>query len=166
MNTGLLIEVWSKGVFWDRALGYHWVQLQEVSYASEVSLFMAVLRCAALCCAVLWFLQAAEERSDGPTTWRISLLFGAASRRGTWSRLTPKIVYSQQSILLWGIRFWKDMRMLALKVWKKTGPAARSMPWKAQSYRKISFAKVVLSVKKKTSFGRARPISFGGCLSV
>ncbi|KAK4880863.1 hypothetical protein RN001_004182 [Aquatica leii] len=35
VNTGLLIEVWSKGMIWDRAMGYNWVPLQTVQYANE-----------------------------------------------------------------------------------------------------------------------------------
>ncbi|XP_018570699.1 protein unc-13 homolog B [Anoplophora glabripennis] len=35
LNTGLLIEVWSKGMIWDRALGYHWIPLQTVQYSNE-----------------------------------------------------------------------------------------------------------------------------------
>nr|XP_022900512.1 protein unc-13 homolog B isoform X8 [Onthophagus taurus] len=38
LNTGLLIEVWSKGMLWDRALGYHWIPLQTVQYSNELSL--------------------------------------------------------------------------------------------------------------------------------
>lgn len=37
VNTGLLVEVWSKGMLWDRALGYHYIPLPGVSYASEVT---------------------------------------------------------------------------------------------------------------------------------
>ncbi|XP_043278077.1 protein unc-13 homolog B isoform X12 [Venturia canescens] len=35
VNTGLLVEVWCKGMLWDRALGYHYIPLPGVSYASE-----------------------------------------------------------------------------------------------------------------------------------
>ncbi|XP_049847988.1 phorbol ester/diacylglycerol-binding protein unc-13-like [Schistocerca gregaria] len=35
VNTGLLIEAWSKGMLWDRALGYHWVPLPSVKYSNE-----------------------------------------------------------------------------------------------------------------------------------
>ncbi|XP_058796060.1 putative uncharacterized protein DDB_G0282133 [Phymastichus coffea] len=35
LNTGLLIEVWSKGMLWDRALGYHYMILPKVSYSNE-----------------------------------------------------------------------------------------------------------------------------------
>ncbi|XP_054287555.1 phorbol ester/diacylglycerol-binding protein unc-13-like [Macrosteles quadrilineatus] len=35
VNTGLLIEVWSKGMIWDRALGYHFLPLPSVHYSSE-----------------------------------------------------------------------------------------------------------------------------------
>ncbi|GLV31616.1 hypothetical protein CBL_07377 [Carabus blaptoides fortunei] len=35
LNTGLLIEVWSKGMIWDRAMGYHWIPLEGVQYANE-----------------------------------------------------------------------------------------------------------------------------------
>ena len=37
VNTGLLVEVWSKGMLWDRALGYHYIPLPEVSYSNEVT---------------------------------------------------------------------------------------------------------------------------------
>ncbi|KAK0084890.1 hypothetical protein PV325_006190 [Microctonus aethiopoides] len=35
INTGLLVEVWSKGMLWDRALGYHYIPLPSVVYANE-----------------------------------------------------------------------------------------------------------------------------------
>ncbi|XP_073978403.1 unc-13 isoform X4 [Rhodnius prolixus] len=35
VNTGLLIEVWNKGMLWDRALGYHWLPLPAVHYSNE-----------------------------------------------------------------------------------------------------------------------------------
>ncbi|XP_078049556.1 protein unc13 homolog isoform X12 [Augochlora pura] len=37
MNTGLLVEVWCKGLLWDRFLGYYYVPLSEVSYMNEVT---------------------------------------------------------------------------------------------------------------------------------
>jgi len=37
VNTGLLIEVWNKGMIWDRALGYYYMPLTEVQYSNEVS---------------------------------------------------------------------------------------------------------------------------------
>ncbi|XP_024945050.1 uncharacterized protein LOC107272002 [Cephus cinctus] len=37
VNTGLLVEVWSKGMLWDRALGYHYIPLPDVSYSNEVT---------------------------------------------------------------------------------------------------------------------------------
>ena len=36
INVGLLVEVWCKGMLWDRALGYHYAALPEVSYSIEV----------------------------------------------------------------------------------------------------------------------------------
>ncbi|GBP55126.1 hypothetical protein EVAR_38006_1 [Eumeta japonica] len=32
INLGLLVEVWNKGVIWDRALGYHYLPLTSVAY--------------------------------------------------------------------------------------------------------------------------------------
>ena len=37
MDTGLLVEVWSKGLLWDKALGYRWLPLNEIQYSNEVS---------------------------------------------------------------------------------------------------------------------------------
>jgi hypothetical protein len=37
VSTGLLIEVWSKGMLWDNALGYHWIPLPVVKYSNEVT---------------------------------------------------------------------------------------------------------------------------------
>ena len=37
MDTGLLIEVWSKGMLWDKAMGYHWLYLQNIPHTNEVS---------------------------------------------------------------------------------------------------------------------------------
>jgi hypothetical protein len=49
VNTGLLIEVWSKGMLWDNALGYHWIPLPVVKYSNEVmhicSVFIVSLQC-------------------------------------------------------------------------------------------------------------------------
>jgi hypothetical protein len=49
VNTGLLIEVWSKGMLWDNALGYHWIPLPVVKYSNEVmyicNLFIFSLQC-------------------------------------------------------------------------------------------------------------------------
>jgi len=49
VNTGLLIEVWSKGMLWDNALGYHWIPLPVVKYSNEVmytcSLLIFSLQC-------------------------------------------------------------------------------------------------------------------------
>ncbi|XP_073960325.1 unc-13 isoform X6 [Choristoneura fumiferana] len=35
INLGLLVEVWNKGVIWDRALGYHYLPLTSVAYNED-----------------------------------------------------------------------------------------------------------------------------------
>ncbi|RVE54282.1 hypothetical protein evm_001109 [Chilo suppressalis] len=35
INLGLLVEVWNKGVIWDRALGYHYLPLTSVAYNEQ-----------------------------------------------------------------------------------------------------------------------------------
>lgn len=37
VTTGMLVEVWSKGVLWDSALGYHYIPLPEVPFSNEVT---------------------------------------------------------------------------------------------------------------------------------
>lgn len=34
-SSGLLIEVWTKGIIWDRGLGYHFIPLHEIPYKPE-----------------------------------------------------------------------------------------------------------------------------------
>lgn len=36
LDTGLLIEVWNKGLIWDKAMGHYWLPLQQVPYSNEV----------------------------------------------------------------------------------------------------------------------------------
>jgi hypothetical protein len=43
VNTGLLIEVWSKGMLWDNALGYHWIPLPAVKYSTQVGNSLQIL---------------------------------------------------------------------------------------------------------------------------
>ncbi|KAI9552024.1 hypothetical protein GHT06_022361 [Daphnia sinensis] len=35
LDTGLLIEVWNKGLIWDKAMGHYWLPLQQVPYSNE-----------------------------------------------------------------------------------------------------------------------------------
>lgn len=37
INSVLLIEVWNKGMIWDKALGFHLISLSQVSYSSEAA---------------------------------------------------------------------------------------------------------------------------------
>ena len=39
LDTGLLIEVWNKGLIWDKALGHYWLPLHQVPYSNEVNCF-------------------------------------------------------------------------------------------------------------------------------
>ncbi|XP_063589634.1 uncharacterized protein LOC134766632 [Penaeus indicus] len=35
LDTGMLVEVWNKGLIWDKALGYHWIPLTNIQYSNE-----------------------------------------------------------------------------------------------------------------------------------
>ena len=37
VETGLLIEVWDKGMLWDKAIGYFWTPLQSLQFSAVVS---------------------------------------------------------------------------------------------------------------------------------
>lgn len=37
VETGLLIEVWDKGMLWDKAIGYFWAPLQSLQLSAVVS---------------------------------------------------------------------------------------------------------------------------------
>lgn len=47
VNLGLLVEVWNKGVIWDRALGYHYLPLATVAYdeVGTIYLYNAMFVC-------------------------------------------------------------------------------------------------------------------------
>ena len=36
LDTGLLLEVWEKGMLWDKAIGYHWAPLNTIPFTQEV----------------------------------------------------------------------------------------------------------------------------------
>ena len=37
LDTGLLLEVWDKGMLWDKAIGYFWAPLQNLKCSKVVS---------------------------------------------------------------------------------------------------------------------------------
>lgn len=37
LETGLLLEVWDKGMLWDKAIGYYWAPLQKLQCQTVVS---------------------------------------------------------------------------------------------------------------------------------
>ena len=37
LDTGLLLEVWDKGMLWDKAIGYFWAPLQNLQGSKVVS---------------------------------------------------------------------------------------------------------------------------------
>lgn len=37
LDTGLLLEVWEKGMLWDRAIGYHWCPLTTIPFTQTLS---------------------------------------------------------------------------------------------------------------------------------
>ena len=39
-ETGLLIEVWDKGMLWDKTIGYHWEPLQKILQSTQLVSFL------------------------------------------------------------------------------------------------------------------------------
>ncbi|XP_012935804.1 protein unc-13 homolog A, partial [Aplysia californica] len=37
LDTGLVIEVWNKGMLWDKLLGLHWLPLTKVQHSNKVT---------------------------------------------------------------------------------------------------------------------------------
>lgn len=37
MDTGLVIELWNKGLLWDKLVGTHWLPLIGIQFATEVN---------------------------------------------------------------------------------------------------------------------------------
>lgn len=38
LDTGLIIEVWNKGMLWDSLLGLNWLPLQKIHHSNQVSI--------------------------------------------------------------------------------------------------------------------------------
>ena len=36
LDTGLLLEVWDKGMLWDKAIGYYWCPLNTIPFTKQV----------------------------------------------------------------------------------------------------------------------------------
>ncbi|XP_064214218.1 protein unc-13 homolog A isoform X2 [Tribolium castaneum] len=64
LNTGLLIEVWSKGMIWDRAMGYHWIPLQTVQYSNEIRKISKLETCkgSSKCSTISWIRKRGWSR--------------------------------------------------------------------------------------------------------
>lgn len=37
MDTGLVVELWNKGLLWDKLIGTHWLPLIGIQFATEVN---------------------------------------------------------------------------------------------------------------------------------
>ena len=40
MDTGLIIELWNKGLLWDKLMGCHWLPLMDIHFGGEVSIIL------------------------------------------------------------------------------------------------------------------------------
>ena len=38
LDTGLLLEVWEKGMLWDKAIGYYWCPLNTIPFSKQVTI--------------------------------------------------------------------------------------------------------------------------------
>ena len=44
LDTGLLLEVWEKGMLWDKAIGYYWCPLNTIPFSKQVRTFVLLCR--------------------------------------------------------------------------------------------------------------------------
>ena len=38
LDAGLIIELWNKGMLWDKLIGTHWLPLMSIKHSNQVSL--------------------------------------------------------------------------------------------------------------------------------
>ena len=41
LDTGLIVELWNKGMLWDKLMGLHWLPLTKIHHSNKVSLWQA-----------------------------------------------------------------------------------------------------------------------------
>ena len=41
LDTGLIVELWNKGMLWDKLMGLHWLPLTKIHHSNKVSLWAA-----------------------------------------------------------------------------------------------------------------------------
>ena len=56
LDTGLLVEVWNKGLIWDKVVGHYWLPLHQVPYSNEVNQSAVLSTCGGSCLCNSQFL--------------------------------------------------------------------------------------------------------------
>ena len=44
MDSGLIIELWTKGMLWDKLLGTHWLPLRNIKHSNQVEILYKYCR--------------------------------------------------------------------------------------------------------------------------
>ena len=53
LDTGLLLEVWEKGMLWDKAIGYYWCPLNTIPFTKQVRTSVFFTLFFGVCCQII-----------------------------------------------------------------------------------------------------------------
>ena len=75
VDVGLAVELWNKGMLWDKLMGTHWLPLTTVKQSNKVITYIRVLY-------VVDFSAVCSRRAEVATDCDLGLPLGALQRLG------------------------------------------------------------------------------------